>query len=1361
MASPRSYSDTTKKALYAWSGNQCAYPQCTKTVVEPATEYSDVVVTSDICHIHAPNPGGPRWQSELSPKYLKSPDNLIVLCPYHHRIVDRQPEKYPADILKKWKKMQETKMQKQISQNQKNNSLGLSSSLHLLTDLVDQKIKHDINILRKSQFFAEFDTIRFAMALAHKTIEGEFSLGTDPVKSLSLSWCARFLSRTEPLDGVQGYLKLAKTLDNSSETEIAKSFVDLRKGNKKAALSTLANIASPPSRSAALMIVAYHEGRESTIKWMQTAEITAADLDSDGKGFLLGLQLDMACWEAAFKVLEVITNHDLNETPYLHFLIAITRLISAVPAELRDNVRYRTPLFAAVTFPLDSQATAMTARREAYRHFIIAANEAKRLDCSEAAKTYDEYALWLELRDPETFNRGKQRLQDSLRGPESSLHFVFLGYQFGIRLDPLAIEKEINRQIALYGGLTQITAAACLALAFMQESPEAGANYIDYHFDNLVEFLDKKAMWLIQFEMLARAGRLEKANEYHKRLLEEGLVEFEKDRIETTLAEAKGADPVETREAQFKRSNRLGDLKVLVTTLETKQVWDDLCQYGEILYQRTQDLADAERWANALFNARRMEALYNFLEKNSALVESSTNLRLLYCWTLYYGGALLEARCELEKIGYDQKNAHYRALQIKVGLTLGDWQSLSVFIAKEYRERDERSAQDLITAAQLALHLGLPNAKELLFAAANKGKNNASILISAYLGATNAGWEEDPKAAQWLRRSIALSGNEGPIQQMTLQAALEQNKVRERYGIETRKNLQRGDTPILLAARSLGRSLIDLTLFQAWSNLSQSDPRRRSIIPAYSGQRQMFPCNTKGQVGIEPTTLLTLYFLNLLDNALDAFETVHIPHSTLIWLFEEKQRAAFHQPSRIRDAHQIRHLLHTGYLESLIPSTATDSTLSSQIGYELATLITEAEKADNKEGIKSFVVRSSPVHRLSSLLDEKEADLTEHFAVMSSCVSVVDKLQEKGQITAQEAQRAREYMQLHEKPWPHQPKITDGAILYLDDLTMTYFLHLGILEKLYTAGFRPVVSSEKISEVNELLAYESISDKISTAIEDIRSAINTRIESGKIKLTKQFNVDKPIGDTLLSELLSQDAVYDLIISDDRFLNQHKGFNTDNASTPICSTLDLLDILNSDGIITRDALFEHRTRLRRAGYAFIPVKEDELVHHLAASMPKEDAISETAELKAIRENILCVQMSDWLQIPKESPWLDTLFEVFDRVLKTLWQSDADLSGAPARSKWLLNLIDIRGWVHRFDAEYGHHIDPMRGSQILHILTPSFDAPQDVKEAYWHWVENTLLRLIKETNPDLYAWIVTAQKKRIAYVIETELSKRGPI
>jgi hypothetical protein len=1055
-----------------------------------------------------------------------------------------------------------------------------------------------------------------------------------------------------------------------------------------------------------------------------------------------------------------VTEDDFREAPVLHHMVAIAYLLSAVPAELRAIVLNQIP-FEAASFPLASNADAIFARRLAQQHFVEAGKVERQLNLFKAARIDDEYKLWLELRDPEKSKDGKQRLEAMLRDPKIALRLVHLGLQFGIKLELYAIEREIERQVALNGGMTYDAAIARFALAFTQKNPEAIAKYIAHHCDELSEHIDKKALQFFQIEMFARAGLVERANDCLRGIVKEGVSEAEENRLRRIIAEAEGTNSVEVRKEQFKNTNSLSDLVNLIDELESKGEWVDLCEFGEILFERTLSLHDAERLSKALTNAQRHERQLEFLKKNETLLTQSKNLQMLYCWSLYYDGALLEARAELAKLSDDLDNPNYRSLRVNLGIAIGDWNSLSAFVADEYRKKDNRSAQDLLGVAQLALHLGSPNAKDLLFAAARKCGDDANILAAAYFLASSAGWEDDAEVSQWLTKSASLSGGDGPIQRVSLKDLLDRKPEWERRESEIWQQWSRGEIPMFVASELLNRSLIDLMLFPAFSNLSEIDPRHRGAVAAYSGKRQPTPFKIGGVLGTEATALLTLSFLDLLDETLDAFDIVYVPHETLNWLFEEKQKATFHQPSRIRDAHQLIHLIATDALEKFLPSTVPDSDLSAQVGETLSQLIVEAEKTSDDNQIQRVVVRSSPVHRLASLM-EVEADLRAHTAVLSSCQAIVDRLREKGQITAEEEKKARAYLQLNEKPWPNQPEISDGAILYLDDLAITYFLNIGLLQKLKAAGFRPIVTARMADEANNLISYESISSKVNDAIERIRHAVNFRIETGKIKVGKMVGT-KNMAERSISEHPTVGIAYlasncDAIVLDDRFFNQHAHFKHNGGLTPIFTTLDLIDALESAGSITCEKRLELRTLLRQAGYFFIPVDHKEMEWHLVSSTIKSEKVVETAELKAIRENILRVRMTTWLQIPKEAPWLDALLKKFIQTLKNLWQVNADFTGVIARSDWVLEQIDVCGWAHRLiDENRDNFVKIGRGAFIMLMISPPSDATPEVEKQYWSWIEDRVLIPIKEQYPDLYQWIIEMERRQIDDLAEIDLPK----
>ena len=350
-------------------------------------------------------------------------------------------------------------------------------------------------------------------------------------------------------------------------------------------------------------------------------------------------------------------------------------------------------------------------------------------------------------------------------------------------------------------------------------------------------------------------------------------------------------------------------------------------------------------------------------------------------------------------------------------------------------------------------------------------------------------------------------------------------------------------------------------------------------------------------------------------------------------------------------------------------------------------------------------------------------------------------------------------MRIHEKSWPNQPEIDDNAILYLDNVTTAYFLHLGILGKLPAAGYKTIVTTRIVSETNSLISYENVSTEIEDVIERIRSAVSSRIMSGRIKVGERTSADQMAEPSLLDhltlELFSLASQCDAIVLDERFFNQHPKIKGDSGEAKTLSTLDIVDWLASSGSMIPEARLEYRTRLRRAGYFFIPVYDDELKTYLHSSVVREGRLVETAELKAIRENMLQVRMSDFLQLPKEERWLSSLLQVFIEVLRDLWRADMDPSIRLARSNWIIDQIDIRGWAHRFRNDYGDKlVKSGRAKFILMILTPPVEVPQNVKEEYWSWAENSILVPIKEQFPDLYAEIVEWDRRLISEVAEMD-------
>ncbi len=1228
-------------------------------------------------------------------------------------------------------------------------------------ELVNSEIDNRLSVIRRGRFIVGFNAQEQSLMLADKIQGGEFAGGSDDVKCRALAWCARFLANGDYGTIADELISTARQLGSGPEITIAEAFRISATGKRRDALCKLADIDSPYARSAAFMIVANHNDAASSIEWLSKSGISFVNLDAEGKFFLISKHLELCNWEKAFECANTIVEEDYKLAPVLLHTVAIAYLVQTIPEGFK-SVDVRQMLFQAGNLHLASNDAALNSRKKAQELFSKCASAAKEFDCVDAANIAEDTALWLELCDPVNHGRGLQKLQASMRDPAHSLRRLPLALQFGVKLDINAVVQEIDRQTAISGGKSQVAAMARFALVFIQKNPKAVVSYIDRHRAQLQEYLEKKFLNIIEIEMLAQSGSTQQAEERFRELSDNGLPESEKKRLQRIIAESAGADPVEARKELFESSGQIYDLINLVNLLEEQNEQVQLCHYSLLLFERTQSLTDAERLAIALNNTNQHAELKAFLEKNREFLNQSDNLQILWCWVLYRDGLLTEAATELEKLRVSRRdNPNDRILTVKLAITQGDWDALQTYVESEWTNREKREADDLMKTAQLAQVIRSHRAKELMCAAASKGANSAHILSAAYFLASSAGWEDDETVVEWLHVAATLSDDSGPMKKISIRDIFEQAPDWSRRQTSAWSLLHSGSLPIFGTAHQLNRTLIDLFLLPALANPSETDPRRRSLVPAYSGIRQPQPCHYR-VVAMDATALLTLGYLGLLELACSTFEQIVIPHTTLGWLFEEKQKVTFHQPSRIRNASKIRHLLATGALMKFNGKVEIDFDLAAEIGEVLTSFIAEAQAEDVGDDRQKLVIRSSPVHRVGSLMDE-EADLLPYYPYICSCLAVVKKLKQKGQITAVEERRARSYLNIYEREWPSQPEISDGAVLYLDDLSVTYLQHVGVLEKLRTAGFEVYVSSQEINEVNSLLSYEQLSSEVVRVIESVRSVISAGIKAGNVKVDKMSqitDVDEPrhlmCHPTFAVCQLNKDV--EAIIVDDRFINQSGYIPDVSLPTPVLTTFDMLDAIHLSEVITSEQKFEYRTLLRRAGYIFVPITTDELQYYLSNTEVIAGALVESAELKAIRENLLSIRMSRFLQLPKEALWISSIMQVFSHTLKAQWTPEIDIETASARSEWLLKQLDLRGWAHCFGGEGGMNILVNGyGAQVMALLFPPSDISLEIEEKYLAWVEESILAKLRENDPEIYDFLVTRANELITNSVDSPFTE----
>lgn len=96
-----SLSAVTKRALWASAGGYCQNPGCRADLIQ-LSQNGDVTNLDELAHIVARKAEGPRGKD---PRQVGRDtfENIIILCPRCHSLVDKNPNQYPTDLLLKWK----------------------------------------------------------------------------------------------------------------------------------------------------------------------------------------------------------------------------------------------------------------------------------------------------------------------------------------------------------------------------------------------------------------------------------------------------------------------------------------------------------------------------------------------------------------------------------------------------------------------------------------------------------------------------------------------------------------------------------------------------------------------------------------------------------------------------------------------------------------------------------------------------------------------------------------------------------------------------------------------------------------------------------------------------------------------------------------------------------------------------------------------------------------------------------------------------------------------------------------------------------------------------------------------------------
>ena len=1236
--------------------------------------------------------------------------------------------------------------------------------LSALTDPLTQKAHtvHAEQELEKILSLRAFDPIRArknSQELLARVNDGDLIAADDPIKTKIRYWTTRLcVTDSETLDVARQLRHELDRADPEEDLSVVDALLAESDGEIDDALRLLRDRDDPDSRTALFGLLTRSGGETKALAW----HADQAGHDNSEFFTAVGWRNWAVCmakvgrWkEAALRLLGFESHWE--SIPALAFVEGIINAAMLLPDDYREMVLKGPPLYRTIHPSVGEEAARHQSRAAACLKFVeqslnVTAD-------ADLARLIAEWRLWLRLMDPRTENANNARNEVRRRMEQAAraVNVIVFACVFNIPYDdrPLRIYLENRKRL---GGLDDRELLAELLLVEGSMSPRDLASYLEQHQARLSRVLAFPFVTAMHVDALVRDGQTERARELVAERAAEVGETYSRYMI-VDIEAYEGHDPRKELEEIYRQEGSLDSLLHLVAYLKNVDDRAALLPLVRELFKHQRTVETAHDIVGCLSDPSSVDhkSIIEFLEENPDLLEQSDHLKAAKAWALYHVGRLQDARVLNDLLlnqRIDEEDLH---LDINIAVSSGDWERLATIVDREWSRRDSRGPDTLMTLAQLASQQTQDPDRALQLArlAATKAPDDPRILASAYFWHFRLG-HDDEADPNWLGRASELSSaGEGPLWRVDVQDVVTEWLPRRAEHLrDVRRKLLDGEIPISLATSGFNLSLARLLLSVSDQNTHASDGRRRTILPIAAGARNPIDLHESWTIGLDVTSIMVLTHLGLLEQAIGAFHHTRLAPETIECLFLERAEARFHQPSRIAAAKRMRELQTSGRLHVANDLTAPPDDIVAEAGLDLATLLHTAKRD------RGSVICVLPISRVGSL-GEKTADTSQYDDFIHSTMDLCTLLYNGGKIAEADFQRARSF--LNRKGQTERanlsPSILDGP-LYVDRLALDYLQNADILKPMAAAGLDIRVHPTVSDEMNALVEEGDAGDELAHQIEGVRKTLRKAVDSGKASFLPRIacSDEQPERNEFrfqaTASLLTNCAGCDAICVDDRYINGTPALAVSaEDSVPIICVLDLLRHLSSRGCISVVHHWTARHRLRQGGFTFIPIESEELLHWLKAAKFNNGQLTESVELRTLRQTIALVDSLDITDRSEASALTGNVTATCRQVIPDLWE-DTNLTTdrAAKLSDWVWhNLAPMAGPAgRRFLGDgYADWVGKVLSWRLGNRFLPMTIQSRDRRAKYDRWLDQAVLRRLQPANSD----VIEAALSHIIEIIST--------
>lgn len=1221
------------------------------------------------------------------------------------------------------------------------------TSLH--TDPITQKAHTDQATQKLSEIIRlrSIDTPsarRSIQELLNRVSEGDLVATDNPTAEKVRYWAARLCAaNAETLGFAKEVRSQLPQASDDINLRVLDALVAELEGDNDHAIRLIRDHDDPDSRTALFGLLSRTRGEQVALDWyagQSRADDDQIFNDVGWKNWAICM-VRTGNWKKTAQRLAAL-KIPLKNSPALALVEGMINASMLLPEEQREFALTGVPIFPNIVPNVGPEMEKHHAR--AKMCFELAKQSLSGIVDHNLARLISDWILWLRIVNPktDTTQHIRKEISKGMKNGNRAVNLVLFTWAFEIQYDPAPLKQHLEQRKTL-GDLSERELLAEFLLSEQYMPARDRIAYLDRHEGPLEKIISPSVLAGMHIEALLADDQIERA----RSILSTKRERIEKrhfDRLVVQIDAHDGHDPRSQLERLYRESHRLVDLQNLVHHL--KQVDDRLALLPLVkkLFARQRTIENAQTVVTCFGDPGSYDhrAIIEFLEGNADLVGQSDELKAAMAWAYFRAGQFQDAK-NLNDILQDQrKNQADFQLFINIAIASGDWERLSDVIDRTWHLRNSEDPETLMTVAYLAGQQDeyVDRAIGLAALAADKASGDPRILAAAYWLHFQLGRDAQANP-DWLVRASELSSREeGPVWRIELpEWVAEFPKHRDHVNAVERQWLG-GELPISLAVEKFSVSMARLLLHIPRSNEHRMDGRSRTILPIMAGNRSSVEMQSGWTVGLDVSSILVLSFLDLLESTIDSFHHVKLAPSAMEFLFREREQVRFHQPSRIEAAKQVRNLHDRKQIQVERNLIEPPITIVGQVGNELATLLQTAKHLDGK------VICSLPILKAGSITQEL-ADTHQYDDLIASTAEFCKLIHDQGKIDKKTYRRAASFL--------GTSGVTKQASLSASMLNLPIYLDRGALSNLQYTGILPSIASlgldfrihpDVLDDEYALIDEGEVGDYLVTKIEGIRRTLRNALNSGdasflpSAKEQEDSSWSNDFRFRATASLLIGSSTCNALFYDDRYINSRSlATNPGGESVPIACVLDLLRFLSLQGRICVDDHWTLRHVLRRSGYAYVPLESDELVYWLKQVTVRNGHLSESVELRIIRQSIAHPDFLD-MTSPTEAVGLtDSLMVAGRQAIVHFWQSEnLPPTQAATLSDWVWHILKIPVLPSRRVMsvdERGDWIRETVSSCLACLLLPASIESQERRAHYSDWIENSVLQALRPANGDI--------------------------